>query len=701
MKKKYNIENIIENINKYIKQDTKKVLEAYLYILNFLEEDKILEILETVSILTTLYADLETIEASILYKLLMDNKELEQEINDKFKKEVLKIATGANKLDKIIYSTENDYLIEYYKKVIVGMTEDVRVIMINLASRVTLMRNIKKYKRDMQKKLAKESLEIVAPIAHHLGIYKLKSELEDLSLKVLKPDVYYDIVEKLNSTKSDRENLIKKMTFEVKNILDSHNIKYEIKGRSKSIYSIYNKLDKGRKFNDIYDLFALRIMVQEESLCYLVLGLIHSKFKPIAKRFKDFIAMPKSNGYRSLHTTVFGVDNTLFEIQIRTFLMNEEAENGLAAHWSYKENRSAAKLSSADQKLEFFKMVIDNSKNKIDTSNLYEEFMDTKTHGNIYVFTPKGDVFELPHGSTPIDFAYKIHTKIGEEMVGAIVNNKIVALNYTLEDNDVVKIITSKQSTGPKLAWLKIAKLAQTKNKIKNYFQKERKEEIINFGKSYLEKYLRKKQISQRDFYKEENLKKLFKEYKVKDLNELYLNLGNNKLSPKSLCEFIFHIENINEIKKEDNLNYNTKSDIDVSGIDNIRVNIASCCNPIPGDLIVGFITKNNGISIHREECLNVGSQENIVNVNWHVETKNKYKTKIRILTGDNVSHLADIIAKLTASGIVVNNVVTSIIDLKYIYEIVFSIKSLDELDNIIRNLLKLNYIKDVERVIK
>ena len=375
-KEKITIENVILNIKKYLDIDDSLIIDTYNYVKNYLNEELIQEVLETVSILTTVYADIETIIACFIYKVLLNNKELEKELSLKYDKEIIKISKGACKLDKIIYSTENEYLIEYYKKIIVGMTEDVRVIMINLATRVTLMRNINKFKRDEQKKIAKESLEIVAPIAHHLGIYKLKSELEDLSLKVLKPDVYYDIVRELNSTKTERDNLIKKMTLEVKEILDNHNISYEIKGRSKSIYSIYNKLDKGRKFNDIYDLFALRIMVDDESLCYLVLGLLHSKFRPIPKRFKDFIAMPKSNGYRSLHTTVFGVDNTLFEIQIRTHLMNEVAENGLAAHWSYKEKRSADNLSSTDQKLEFFKTVIDNYQNKVDANNIYEEFKD-------------------------------------------------------------------------------------------------------------------------------------------------------------------------------------------------------------------------------------------------------------------------------------------------------------------------------------
>ncbi len=695
-KNKYTIDDIVSNLNKYLDKEVDNLYSTYNYIKVFYNEEILNFVLETCYILTTVYADIETINASLIYKLL--KTDIEKDLINKFDETVIKIAKGAYKLDKIIYSTENEYLIEYYKKIIVGMTEDVRVIMINLSSRVTLMRNIDIYDKKEQKVIAKESLEIVAPIAHHLGIYKLKSELEDLSLKVLKPDVYYDIVEKLNSTKVERDALILKMTDEVKKILDSHDIKYEIKGRSKSIYSIYNKLDKGRKFNDIYDLFALRIMVSDEAMCYLVLGLIHSKFKPIPKRFKDFIAMPKSNGYRSLHTTVFGVNNTLFEIQIRTFLMNEVAENGLAAHWSYKEHRSASNLTSTDQKLEFFKTVIDRYQDKIDT-NVFEEISDDKMHGNIYVFTPKGDVIELPSGATPIDFAYKVHTKVGEEMVGCVVNNKIVPLNYSLEDGDVVKINTSKQSNGPKLSWLKIAKMTQTKNKIKSFFGKERKEEVIKFGENTLEKYLKKKHITSKELLTDDNLKKIFKEYKCKDIGELYFFIGSNKITPKSIIDYIYPKEEQFELKKGNiNKNYN---EIEVSGLPNIKVNIASCCNPIPGDEIIGYITKSNGITVHRIECKNAKHEKRIVEVNFKEHTDNKYLTKIKVFSSDNATHLADIISKLSSSGIVINNVVTNIVNLKYNYVISFFIKGKKELEQMINNIKKLNYVSDVERIMK
>lgn len=688
------LEDILENISKYVTIDNQKIIDTYNYINDKYDAKTLNYVLETAYILTTVYADIETIQASLIYKLLTNKLVDIKKLGSLYKEDILRIAKGAYKLDKIIYSTDNEYLIEYYKKIIVGMSEDVRVIMINLSSRVTLMHNISEYKKEEQKRLAKESLEIVAPIAHHLGIYKLKSELEDLSLKVLKPDVYYDIVEKLNSTKKERDALIYKMTNSVKKLLDDYEINYEIKGRSKSIYSIYNKLDKGRKFNDIYDLFALRIMVSDEATCYLVLGLIHSKFKPIPKRFKDFIAMPKSNGYRSLHTTVFGIDNTLFEIQIRTFLMNEVAENGLAAHWSYKEHRSANNLSSTDQKLEFFKTVIDHYNDKFD-SNAYEVIHDDKMHGNIYVFTPKGDVIELPYGATPIDFAYKVHTKIGEKMVGAVVNNKIVSLNYILEDGDVIKINTSKTGS-PKLSWLKIAKLNQTKTKIKTYFNKEKKDEIIKFGEITLEKYLKKKHLNIKELLNDDNLKKILKELKCKDLNELYLNLGNNKYSAKTVSDIIYKKEEKNVIKKE--LITKNNNDINIYGIDNIKVNIASCCNPIPGDLIVGVITKSRGITIHKKNCSNIKNKEKLVEADFKNITKNNYLVKIKVYTIDNQSHLGDIINKLSSSGIVVNNVITSIVDLKYNYSLTFHVKTIKELEILMNNLKKLDYVLNVER---
>ena len=693
----YTIDEIIKEIERYTEEDKKIVSDTFKYISKYLDDDKLKHALNVAYLLTTVNSDTETIASSFLSTLFTYDLIKRNELEKDFDFNLVKLAYSVHKLDNISLSTENDYLIEYYKKVIVGMTEDVRVIIVILAKRVYLMRNLFGYPQDEQKRISKETLEIFAPLSHHLGVYKLKSELEDLSLRYLKPDAYYSIVEKLNSTKSERDSIINEMMMEVSNLLTSHNIIHDIKGRSKSIYSIYNKLDKGRKFSDIYDLLALRVLVREESECYLVLGLIHSKFKPIAKRFKDFIAMPKSNGYESLHTTVFGINNELFEIQIRTYEMNDIAENGVAAHWSYKEHKNAFHLSRTDAKLEFFKAVIDMNQNETNHENIYNSIREDNLDDNIYVFTPKGDVIELPKGSTPVDFAYRVHTKIGEEMIGAMANNQIVPLNYQLQDGDVIKINTSKSSTGPKEGWLSFVKLTQTKNKIKAFFAKTRREELINFGRETLDKELRKRKISINDFNKQENIKKVLNELKIKDLDTLYLEIGSNKYNPRYIINIIYkdEEENIKEIRP---INKN-EMDINVSGLSDVKVNIASCCLPIPGDDITGYITKNNGITIHRTTCANlIHLDERIVDVRFNEVTKNKYLTSITVSLKNNQNRLGDILNKITSRNLIIDSVHTIYKDNVVSYKINLFVANLDILERLINDLAKIRYVKDVVR---
>ena len=699
IKKDYKIEDILSQVNKYSNEKIDLITKSFDYVKNILDKEKLQTALNISYLLTTVQADSETIAANILSFLFSEDLVTRNELEKYFDFIVIKLASNINKLKKISLSTENDYLIEYYKKVIVGMTEDVRVIIVALADRVYLMHTLSNSDdMDNNKRIAKETLEIFAPLAHHLGVYKLKSELEDMSLRYLKPDVYYDIVEKLNSTKSQRDNTINQMMMEVSKLLDEHNIIHEIKGRSKSIYSIYNKLDKGRKFSDIYDLLALRILVHGESECYLVLGLIHSKFKPIAKRFKDFIAMPKSNGYQSLHTTVFGINNELFEIQIRTYEMNEIAENGVAAHWSYKENKSAFNLSKTDAKLEFFKTVIDLNQNELNKDNIYNTIREENDSDSIYVFTPKGDVIELPRGSTPVDFAYRVHTKIGDAMIGALVNNQIAPLNYILQDGDVVKINTSKSSPGPSEGWLSFVRLTQTKNKIKSFFAKSRREELINFGKESLEKELRKRKISISEFSSNDNIKKILKETHEKDIETIYFEIGSNKYNPKYIINIIYHDE-----EENNSINYTiTKNelDINVSGISDVKVNIASCCMPIPGDNIVGYITKNNGITIHRDNCSNIiHLEDRIVDVRFNEVTKNKYLTAILVSLKNNQNRLGDILNKISGKNIIVDSVNTIYKDNALNYRINLYIMNLDYLLKLINDLSKLRYVKSVERI--
>ena len=395
-------------------------------------EEYIIHPLSVAIILTTIKADKDTIIASLLHDVLEDTPTPKEELENLFGKTVANLVDGVTKINSINVSTENEYLTNYYKKIIVGMSEDVRVIIIKLADRLHNMRTLYAIPVDRQKLKAKETLEILAPIAHRLGMHKIKSELEDLSLKYSKPDVYYDVVEKLNNTKIEREECVSKMMDEVSTLLKNNGIKHEIKGRAKSIYSIYKKLDKGRSFSDIYDLLAIRILVDKEQECYLALGLIHSKYKPVSKRFKDYIAMPKTNLYQTLHTTVFGLDGNLFEIQIRTYDMDEIAENGIASHWAYKEHKNAAleMQNITEQKLQFYKSIIELNEEKMTNEDFVNRVKDEVLNNNIYVYTPKGDVFELPNGSTPIDFAYRIHTQVGDKMTGAIVT---YPMSYKME----------------------------------------------------------------------------------------------------------------------------------------------------------------------------------------------------------------------------------------------------------------------------
>lgn len=668
-------------------------------------EEYITHPLNVALILTGIYADYETVSAGLLHDVLEDCDCTEEEMEAQFGKTVTKLVQGVTKLSKINFSTENEYLIDYYKKIIVGMSEDVRVIIVKLADRLHNMRTLWATPEDRQKVKAREALEILAPIAHHLGIHKIKSELEDLALRYLKPDVFYDIAEKLNKTKLERDKTVYDMQNEVVNLLNEHNIKHEIKGRSKSIYSIYNKLNKGKKFSDIYDLLALRILVNTEQECYLALGIIHSKFRPLPRRFKDYIAMPKPNMYQSLHTTVFGIDGYLFEIQIRTYDMDEVAENGIASHWSYKENKgssTAANLqSTTEQKLQFFKSIIDLSKDKMSSEDFVNSVKDEVLNNNIYVFTPKGDVIELPKDATPLDFAYKIHTKVGETTTGAIVNNAIVPLNYELKNNDIVKIITNKSST-PSQEWINIVKTTQARNKIRSFFTKNEREVYIERGKYTLEKELRKRKLSFQEFFTDENIKKMCSQIKVDNLEEIYLSVGNGKQSPNSVINIIDKIQEVPAPKVVKVAPKSIDADIIVNGIDKVKVNLANCCNPIYGDEIIGYITKGNGITVHRINCHNLALLDNrTIEVSWNSNTNKRYLANILVYSNTTDNHMLDIIQMISMMNINVDGIKTMNRTREVVYEISIYVTGVEQLDKLMLSFNKLGYIEKVERLIR
>ena len=710
-------EGVIEKVNDYIEKEEEidVIKKAYLFAkekhdgqLRKTGEPYIIHPLNVAMILTTIYADYETISAGLLHDVLEDCDCTSEEMEEEFGPTITKLVQGVTKLSKIHFSTENEYLIDYYKKIIVGMSEDVRVIIIKLADRLHNMRTLWAIPEDRQKVKAHEALDILAPIAHHLGIHKLKSELEDLSLRYLKPDVFYDIAEKLNKTKLERDRTVYDMQQEVSDILNEHHIAHEIKGRSKSIYSIYNKLDKGKKFSDIYDLLALRILVDTEQECYLALGIIHSKFRPLPRRFKDDIAMPKPNMYQSLHTTVFGIDGYLFEIQIRTYDMDEIAENGIASHWAYKENggstKNASLQSTTEQKLQFFKSIIDLSHEHMSSEEFVNTVKEEVLNNNIYVYTPKGDVVELPKGATPLDFAYQIHTRVGETTVGAIVNNSIVPLDYELQNNDIVKINTNKNSS-PSKEWLNMVKATKTKNKIRSYFTKNDRELYIEKGKYALEKELRKRKLPFGEFFSDENVKKIIETIKVENLEDVYLNVGNGKAN----CNSIINIIDERETTPPKQVKVNTKQidsnvDIIVSGIDNIKVNLANCCNPVYGDSVIGYITKGNGISVHRLNCHNLAMMDDrTLEVNWNEASaqNKKYLTCLVIYTNTGESHMLDIIQTISMMNINIDQVKTINKTDKIVYEVTCYVSGIEQLDKLILNLNKWEYIDNVERAMR
>jgi len=707
------IEDVLEKVRGYVEDEEQiKVIEKAYDFANLKHKGQfrksgeafICHPLNVALILTTIYADYETISAGLMHDVLEDCDCTPEEMEKEFGPTITKLVKGVTKLTNINFSTENEYLIDYYKKIIVGMSEDVRVIIIKLCDRLHNMRTLWAIPEDRQKVKAHESLDIFAPIAHHLGIHKIKSELEDLSLRYLKPEVFYDIAEKLNKTKIERDRIVYDMQNEITDLLNEHHIPHEIKGRSKSIYSIYNKLDKGKKFSDIYDLLALRVLVNTEQECYLALGLIHSVFRPLPKRFKDYVAMPKPNMYQSLHTTVFGIEGYLFEIQIRTYEMDEVAENGIAAHWSYKENKgsntNANLTSTTEQKLQFFKSIIDLSHEKMSNEDFVNSVKDEVLNNNIYCFTPKGDVIELPKGATPLDFAYKIHTKVGETTVGAIVNNNIVPLDYELQDNDIVKINTNKSST-PSKEWINMAKCSTTKNKIKAFFTKNERDIYIERGKYSLEKELRKRKLVFSEFLTDENIKKICEEIHVDDLDEIYLAIGNGKATVNGV---------INVIHREEDttpkvVKFSPKSidaDIIVSGIDKVKVNLANCCNPVYGDEIIGYITKGNGISVHRINCHNLENvDERTVDVLWNTNTNKRYLTCLLIYINDSDNHMLDIVQSISMMNVSVDGIKVMGRGDKSIYELSCYVTGLDQLEKLIVNIEKHRYVEKVERAMR
>ena len=711
------IDDLIERFKKYNdnEEDIDLIRKAYDYAekkhfgqKRISGDDYILHPLNVALILTEISADASCMAAALLHDTIEDSDATKEEIEKLFGTEVALLVDGVTKINKLNFSSDSEASAANQRKILVGLSEDPRVIIIKLADRLHNMRTINVLSVEKQKKKAKETLEILTPVAHRLGIYKIKSELEDLSLRYLKPDAYFDIVEKLNQKKSERDAAISKMIGEVSDLLNEHNIPHEIKGRSKSIYSIYNKMSKGKRFDDIYDILALRVFVDTEQECYLALGLIHSKYKPVPKRFKDYIAMPKTNLYQSLHTTVFGIDGNLFEIQIRTYEMDKIAEYGIASHWSYKEHKDGEKSSkdAMEQKLQIFRNIIELN----EEANNSEEFIssvkkDILTNDVIYVYTPKGDVIELPKDSTPVDFAYKVHSEVGDHVSLAIVNDNIVTLDYKLKTGDIIKVNTNN-AVKPSKDWLNFVVTTGAKNKIKSYYSKLEKDENIEKGTELLEKELRKENIGISEFLSNKNIEIILNELKLNDVNDIYINIATGKNTPNSIIKII---SNNNTEKKDIDIatkinettyykETNSNNDVLVEGISEIKTSLSSCCKPIPGDNIIGYITRGSGITVHRINCHNItDTDERLINVKWNTLKDKKYPSDILVYT-NTYDNLLDIITKASANNIIIDSIATINKSEYKVYRMTVIVGNKDILEKFMNDLLNLNFVQKVER---
>ena len=689
-----------------------KINEAYLFAVDKHKgkmrkngEEFITHPLNVAKILTDINVDETTIIAALIHETISESDATLESIEEKFGSSVANIVDNLTKINKLKLSDESESGSQYLRKVLVGLSEDVRVLIIKLADRLHNMRTLSSLPPEKQKQKATETMNVLIPIAHRLGINSIKSELEDLSLKYSKPEVYESILEKLNGTREELENSLNDMLESISTLLTSHDIKFKIKGRVKSVYSIYTKLSTGRKWSDIYDILAMRAIVENVSDCYLAAGLIHSKYRPIPKRFKDYIAMPKANMYQSLHTSVFGDDGHIFEIQLRTKEMDEIAENGIASHWSYKEHTSGSIKNLMDQKLELYKNLIDSHAND-ESDEIFAKSMEEELLSDvIYVFTPKGDVMEMPVGATPVDFAYRIHTNVGEKMVGAIVNEKIVQLDYKLQDGDIVKIKTDPNSK-PNKDWLNIVKTTQAKNKIKSYFSKQDREKYIELGESLLEKEIRKQKLTIKEVISEKNIEKLCRDLKVKDLDEIYLNIGSLRYTATYIINLIYEDKkNVQDVLLDKVLNNkridrtNTyKKDIIVDGCDDILVNIAECCHPVKGDEIIGYITKGYGVSVHKKTCKNLkGIDTRLISVSWNNDSDNTYISKLKVITNNGDNNVLNIVTSASLKNVTITSINEFNKENTTGYNVIIKVKDKETLENFKESLRMLSFVKDVE----
>ncbi len=666
-------------------------------------EEYVCHSVRVATILAELKMDTLTIGSALVHEAVTLEKVTPEEICEEFSEDVSNILVSVSKISHLKRTFKNDDP-DKYRRIVVGLSENPITLFIKLADRLDNLRTIDPFDKEHINEVVDETEKIFIPIAHRLGIKTMKSELEDLCLRWSDPKGYQDVLDKINASKEELETSLFKMRDELIELLNEHNIKYELTYRVKSVRGIYNKLKKGRKWNQIYDLLGLRILLEKTEECYLVVGLIHSKFRPIPKRFKDFIANPKNNMYQSLHTTVFGVDGKVYEVQIRTYEMNEIAEHGVASHWSYKEHTDGSKKSELEEKLAQFRTLIELNDME-NNSEFFKNLQNNMTKEFIYIFTPKGDIIELPFDSTPVDFAYKIHSEVGNTTVGALVNGKQVSLDYLLQDGDIVELRT-QAGKSPSKGWLKFVKTESAKSRIRSYFYKKEKDKSIEVGNELIKEEIKKRKYNINELLTNDNINLLIKDLKSEDYNDVCLGVSSLKYSPALIVNKLVDIvypkkdNSIEKLLNNKEIKSNSDAKVLVSGYADILTNLASCCSPVPGDEIIGYITKGNGVSVHRKDCKMVDeSNERIIDVSWNTNQLDKYTTNIKVYIDSSNDHLIDIISLATKSDINITSINNKgLIKNEEVYELLLKVKNKENLDKFMLDLSNLNFISKVER---
>ena len=695
-------------------------------------EPYIIHPIQVAGILVDLEMDPNTIAAGFLHDVVEDTDVTLDDIAKAFNNEVAMLVDGVTKLGKIKFKSHEEQQAENHRKMFLAMAEDIRVILIKLADRVHNMRTLKHLPPEKQKRIAQETLDIFAPLAHRLGISMIKWELEDTALRYINPQQYYRIVHLMKQKRGEREAYLDELVGDIEENLTDLNIKADISGRPKHIFSIYHKMTSQHKqFNEIYDLLAIRVIVDSIKDCYAVLGIIHTRFKPMPGRFKDYIAMPKANMYQSLHTTVIGPGGEPLEVQIRTQEMHQIAEFGVAAHWAYKEGNSANLSTSIDRKMSWFSEIMEVQ----DTESNAQEFMSSlKTDlfaDMVYVFSPKGDVIELPKGSVPLDFAYRVHTEVGNRTVGAKINGKIVTLDYKLQTGDIVDILTSKTATGPSRDWLKLVQSSQAKNKIRQYFKRLVKDETVEKGKESLEKELLAHSFDPKEFMTDDNLAHIIDRFNFRDEDDLYAAIGYNSVTALQIMNRLTEkvrreralrqqADNLivegktkaGAVTQSDHHEHKNKNEtgIDIAGgMDNLMLRLSHCCNPVPGDEIIGFITKGHGISIHRQDCPNVtqleDGEDRLIDVSWSnndLKSHAKYEVTLEVYAFNRDGLLNDVIQTLNSMQININGV-NARLDKREMAALVVNvmIRNKEEMQRVIDKLKQIYDVYTVRRVTK